>query len=321
MMNNELIDSEFRYCINYVKEDYTILWMLRWIPRNVFGTRFVAWLILKITEKKIGTKMIRDIIEECEKIYNMSVTKDLMDLATNIGQKNDLIYNEAEKKITENDQDKKKQILCHFIARGGCNRGMSCNFSHHPSMIWKEIYSLSKRKWYPCDFPQCFFGLIFRLSKELEKEFNVNILVPRIIEVEIDENCKVQIKGDEQDVNSCEKKIIEIIKTYQGGYYQYDPYALNYVVSKIKCKENTEERDKKKRKYEYDDSDESKKNVNKDFTDNIKLVENETTENELFNALMQLPEAKKRKTISKIVQEVPIEMLEDIIKTRKKWSY
>lgn len=415
-MDCESIESEFQNCIYFVKEDETVLWMLRWIPRNEFGTRFVAWLILKITEKKTGTKTIRDILEECKEKYDLGVTKDLMDLARIIGQGNDSICIETRKKnITQDEPHPLKKVLCKFI-RSGCNREFCCKFSHHPSMIWREIYSLSKRNWYSCDFPQHQFGLIFRLSKDLENDFNVNVLVPRKIEADIDKNCRIQIKGDEQDVIKCVENLRNKLSTYQGGYDRSDLSARNFVESVMKNlekkiikgsvqnndsdepevledmesvvgkyrrnpekKEFKEIKDPKKRMhdpYETDYSDEPevledvesvvrkhRRNPEKrkfkeikdpkkrrhdpddiDYSDEpevledveknkrltcsanpekgiiAKVVENEQTEDELLEALMQLPEAKRKRTMWKIMQKVPIEMLKDTIRTRRKWS-
>lgn len=416
---NESFDSEFGNHIFFVKEDDTILWMLRCIPRSRFGTRFVAWLILKISEMKTGTKTIRDKVEEClgQGKYNLRLTTDLMEFARTIGQKDDPIWIETTRRnMTHDETDHSKRVLCKFI-RTGCVYDTTCSFSHHPSMIWKEICSLSGKKWYSCDFPQDLYGLIFRLSRDFEYEFSVIICVPRKMQVEAEKNCMVQIKGDEEDVRNCVISLRKKISTHRDGQERNYLYARNFVESVVKrchtdqekrkdatpdegydsddttdsdepkvldtvveirdrIPEKREIRDPKKHRSDVegecsastthsfkgssrrtDSSDEPevsdvvepivrkrhrnpekhairdpKKRSHGSVDDEPKVLENKRstggvdparemyTNDGLFLTLMQLPEAKRRRTMWKIVQEVPIEMLKDAIRTRKKWS-
>ena len=256
-MNHESLDSEFDKHISSVKEDETVLWMLLYISRSRFGTRFVAWLILKILEKRTGTKTIRDKVEECldQGKYDLRQTADLMEFARTIGKKDDPIWM-TKKDMTHNEMDHSKRVLCKFI-RTGCVKGTACRFSHHPSMIWKKICSLSETKWYPCDFSRETFGFIFRVSNDFEYEFSVIIFVPRETQVETDKMCMVQIKGDEEDVRNCVISLRKKISILRDGQHRSCQQARDFVESVMKKCHADQEKEKDETPHEVCDSDDT----------------------------------------------------------------
>ena len=212
MQNEQVInmyDYKFHINIEYVKKEETILWMFKWVPRTEFGIKFIIWLISKIMDYTIKSRMIRNILEGYDKKYNC------IELAKMIGQG---VYDPISiyiktKDITWCEPDILKIILCKFLFRDkiGCTEGINCTFSHHPSMIWKKICNISTEECLSCEFiPKHKFGLVFQLSKDFERAFNVRIIVPR---KEQNNNDQVKIIGANKDIITCVKSLKEKLST------------------------------------------------------------------------------------------------------------
>ena len=252
-----LLDYEFSYYIKYVRNYETILWILRWVPRDEFGTKFTAWLILNIINYKIGTTFIRDIIEKCKEKYKMNTDTDLMDFAKIIGKNNedDPIYIQTEKDyITRYESEFLKKTLCKFFINGECNRGINCGFSHHPSKIWIKICNLigwETYYYYNDDFSYKNYGLIFHLSRDLKYNFNVKISVPKIEQVKMGQECKIEITGNKNDV-------IEYVKILKEKLFEHTNNNFLERIRKKYCKNINLETHKRSKSYNSDDTNDSR---------------------------------------------------------------
>lgn len=214
------------------KDEY-ILWALCYAPFDEYGMTFRTMLFEGMMEKKYGSCKLWNIMKEhiswntkkdeksrtmckffksgfckygnfCK--YSHSKTAPKKSNVPMIGQKwDDPIRKFAEKiGVTMYESDPGKKEMCTFFYKNKCHNDIKCRFSHHPSFMWNEMVS-DLYPWISCDIPQNKFGLVFSISKKLEKTFNVIIKVPRKDTVEKSKCFNKQQKCGEKHLDSTVK--------------------------------------------------------------------------------------------------------------------
>ena len=215
---NEIIDYEnfdfitlFNTYKYLWKNDKYILWALCYTTRDHIGYNF-RQVLIKDIRKKNKNLFILNILDKHEEWYKKKNPKYMYINYDTIGLDNEDPIKMLAKNlnIEKIETDKNKKILCQFFKGKGCNKGATCTYSHHPSMVWNEMIE-NITPWIYCDVPKNKFSLIFSLSNKLMMEFNVVIKVP--YKISLNENSLIKLKGDMNEINKCLKKISDIIKT------------------------------------------------------------------------------------------------------------
>ena len=117
---------------------------------------------------------------------------------------------------------KRYNTLCE---RTGCNKGAGCTYSHHPSLLWKDVLTnthvvviypkrVVMQDWTVCDIPPFYFGLVFSVSRTLEREFKIIIKVPRREQVEDTNGTstpQVRMYGSIDNVKACMERLSSIL--------------------------------------------------------------------------------------------------------------
>ena len=140
-------------------------------------------------------------------------------------------------KLPETEPDTSKKEVCRFFCgravhtdilyeRTGCNKGAGCTYSHHPSMMWKDVLSsghvvgvlrpkrVDMQDWTVCDIPPFYFGLVFSVSRMLEREFKIIIKVPRREQVEDPSGSSIphiRMYGSVDNVKACMERLSSIL--------------------------------------------------------------------------------------------------------------
>jgi hypothetical protein len=174
-------------------DDKFILWALCYASRDELGIHLREIICKKVENKEYGSKILSEFIPKQCNYKKVGEDDSIRSYANFLG-------------IEKYEKDYSKSVFCRFVKEKYCNKGKSCKYSHHPSLLWDETIE-DLQQWLICDIEPFMFGMVFSLSKILMEKYDVVIKVP----MKRDPNKDfVRIRG--KNVEECLKKLEEIIK-------------------------------------------------------------------------------------------------------------